>query len=114
MLAYSVPLLTVIYPVSLVLIVMGMTQERLHFSTLSYRAAAFVSVLFPLFDMLRITFSLQLIPKSLYAMLPLSENGLGWMVPTLIVLLVAHLVEKFLLPTEKSQIATPLTDNVQA
>lgn len=114
MLAYSVPLLTVIYPVSLVLIVMGMTQERLHFGTLSYRAAAFVSVLFPLFDMLRITFSLQLIPKSLYAMLPLSENGLGWMVPTLIVLLVAHLVEKSLLPTEKSQIATPLTDNVQA
>lgn len=114
LLAYSVPLLTVIYPVSLVLIVMGMTQERLHFGTLSYRAAAFVSVLFPLFDMLRTTFSLQLLPKSLYAMLPLSENGLGWMVPTLIVLLVARLVEKFLLPTEKSQIATPLTDNVQA
>lgn len=95
LLAFSVPVLTLIYPVALVLIVMGSTHDYLHYSRLSYQVAAAFSVLLPFVDMLKNTFGYSLpVLGHLFAQLPLADKGLGWLVPTFVALFVSLAVDK--------------------
>ncbi|MDK8502270.1 branched-chain amino acid transport system II carrier protein [Aerococcus sp. UMB1112A] len=110
LLAFSVPVLTVIYPVALVLILMGISQDVFNFGSLSYLVAATVSVALPLVDMLQTTFNVSLpVLSSLVDYLPLSSQGLGWLVPTLVALLISLACEKVLLPHYASSPANEWT-----
>lgn len=95
LLAYSVPLLTIIYPVSLLLIVMGILDEFVNFPKISYTLSATFSIILPVVDILYTSLNIKIpfltdIEKSL----PLAKNGLGWILPTLVVLLVTSLFSK--------------------
>ena len=97
LLEISVPLLQIIYPVALVLIVMGISQSFLNFSKLSYIFAAAVSVGLPLIEVLDKTFKLHLgFVTSLVEALPMYKEGLSWLLPTLVVVVLTSLAVKAL------------------
>lgn len=97
LLAISVPLLQIIYPVALVLILMGISHSFLSYNKFSYLLAAGVSVGLPLVEVLEKTFKLRLgFVTSLVEELPLYKEGLSWLLPTLAVLALSHLLFKLL------------------
>ncbi|MBU5670024.1 branched-chain amino acid transport system II carrier protein [Peptoniphilus sp. MSJ-1] len=84
LLALSVTLLTIIYPVALVLIAMGITSDFVNYSKLTYKATALFSVGFPLISVLSSTLNVNLpLLTNLEKSLPLSQYGLSWLLPTL-------------------------------
>ncbi|MBS4871693.1 MAG: branched-chain amino acid transport system II carrier protein [Peptoniphilus sp. oral taxon 375] len=95
LLAFSVPLLTIIYPVALVLIVMGMTQRFFGYSKLAYGFGAFFSLALPLVEVLNKTFKLSLpFLTDLVKSLPLYEEGLSWVLPSLLAVTLVSLLGK--------------------
>ncbi|WP_306483019.1 branched-chain amino acid transport system II carrier protein [Anaerococcus sp.] len=95
LLEFSVLLLQIIYPVALVLIVMGISQSFLNFTRESYLAGAAVSVGLPLVEVMDKTFHLSLGPVTrLVQGLPMYEAGLSWLLPTLIVVELTSLLVK--------------------
>lgn len=104
LLAFSVPLLDAIYPIALVLIFMGMSHDRVKFTSLSYKVAAATSVVLPVIYVLSKTFKLRLgFVTSLVEALPLYEEGLYWILPTLVLTTVTTLVVKVLEKTRDEQ-----------
>lgn len=97
LLKFSVPLLTIIYPVALVLIVMGVSDNYVNYSKSSYVMAAFVSVLLPVVSVLSTNFNLNLpLLTRLERALPMADKGLSWLLPTVFVLVICELVSKAL------------------
>lgn len=95
LLEFSVPLLQIIYPVALVLIVMGISQSLLNFSKESYLVAAAVSVGLPIVEVMDKTFHLSLGSVTrLVQGLPMYDTGLSWLLPTLIVVGLTSLLVK--------------------
>lgn len=106
LLAFSVPLLQIIYPVALVLIVMGISHDYVDYSKASYVAAAFVSVVLPLHEVLNKTFNLRLgfLTDALVS-LPLYVEGLSWLLPTLVALVLVTLVSKVIENSRQTSVA---------
>lgn len=97
LLEFSVPLLQIIYPVALVLIVMGISHDYVNYSRVAYIAAAVVAVVLPLLEVLNKTFNVNLgAVTDVLASLPLYIEGLSWLLPTLVVLVLTTLVSKVL------------------
>ena len=95
LLEFSVPLLQIIYPVALVLIVMGISHDKLYYPKAAYVSAAAVSVGLPFVEVLDKSFDIGLgFITNLVKSLPLYEEGLSWLLPTLSVLVVVSLVVK--------------------
>lgn len=106
LLAFSVPLLQIIYPVALVLIVMGISHDYADYSKASYVAAAFVSVVLPLHEVLNKTFNLRLgVLTDALVSLPLYVEGLSWLLPTLVVLVLVTLVSKVVENSRQTSVA---------
>ncbi|WP_394018667.1 branched-chain amino acid transport system II carrier protein [Anaerococcus cruorum] len=106
LLAFSVPLLQIIYPVALVLIVMGISHDYVDYSKASYVAAAFVSVVLPLHEVLNKTFNLRLgVLTDALVSLPLYVEGLSWLLPTLVVLVLVTLVSKVVENSRQTSVA---------
>lgn len=95
LLAFSVPLLTVIYPVALVLIFMGVTNNFVKYSKYSYKFSAFFAVGLPLVSVMSSTFKMT-IPflTNFEGSLPLASYGLSWLLPSLAVIFVVEPVSK--------------------
>ncbi|WP_243344549.1 branched-chain amino acid transport system II carrier protein [Anaerococcus sp. AGMB09787] len=102
LLEFSVPLLGIIYPVALVLIVMGISHDYVKYPPLAYKLAGFVSVVLPILQVLSKSFNLGFISKVISA-LPLYEEGLYWLLPSLIVVIIAILCVKILDTTKESE-----------
>ena len=95
LLAFSVPLLQIIYPVALVLIVMGISHKYLNYSKVSYVSSAVVSVGLPLVEVLDKTFHIKFgFVTNFVKSLALYEEGLAWLLPTIFVLVLTSLVVK--------------------
>lgn len=95
LLEFSVPLLQIIYPVALVLIVMGLSHDKLYYPKAAYLSAAAVSVGLPFVEVLDKSFDIKLgFITKLVKSFPLYEEGLSWLLPTLSVLVVVSLVVK--------------------
>ncbi|EGC81355.1 branched-chain amino acid transport system II carrier protein [Anaerococcus prevotii ACS-065-V-Col13] len=95
LLAFSVPLLQIIYPVALVLIVMGISHKYLNYSKVSYVSSAIVAVGLPLVEVLDKTFNVNFgFVTNLVKSLALYEEGLAWLLPTIFVLVLTSLVVK--------------------
>lgn len=110
LLEFSVPLLQIIYPVALVLIVMGISHDYVNYSKAAYLAAAVVSVVLPLVEVLDKTFNLSFgVFTDMLTSLPLYEEGLSWLLPTLVVLVLATLVSKVV--ENSRQVSVPRSAN---
>ena len=95
LLAFSVPLLQIIYPVALVLIVMGISHKYLNYSKVSYVSSAVVAVGLPLVEVLDKTFNINFgFVTNFVKSLSLYEEGLAWILPTIFVLVLTSLVVK--------------------
>lgn len=95
LLAFSVPLLQIIYPVALVLIVMGISHKYLNYSKVSYVSSAVVAVGLPLVEVLDKTFKINFgFVTNFVKSLALYEEGLAWLLPTIFVLIFTSLVVK--------------------
>lgn len=97
LLEFSVPVLQIIYPVALVLIVMGISHDYVNYPREAYLASALVSVVLPLIEVLNKTFKANiLVLTDLVKSLPLYEEGLSWLLPTMVVLVLTTLIVKVL------------------
>ncbi len=106
LLEFSVPLLQIIYPVALVLIVMGISHDLINYSKLAYVSAAVVSVVIPFVEVLSKTFNINLGGlTNTFESLPLYEERLSWLLPTLVVLVVTSLVSKLFEHSGETQLA---------
>lgn len=95
LLAFSVPLLQIIYPVALVLIVMGISHKYLNYSKVSYVSSAVVAVGLPLVEVLDKTFNVNFgFVTNFVKSLALYEEGLAWLLPTIFVLVLTSLLVK--------------------
>ena len=95
LLAFSVPLLQIIYPVALVLIVMGISHKYLNYSKVSYVSSAVVAVGLPLVEVLDKTFHINFgFVTNFVKSLALYEEGLAWLLPTIFVLVFTSLAVK--------------------
>lgn len=95
LLAFSVPLLQIIYPVALVLIVMGISHKYLNYSKVSYVSSAIVAVGLPLVEVLDKTFNVNFgFVTNFVKSLSLYEEGLAWLLPTIFVLVLTSLLVK--------------------
>lgn len=95
LLAFSVPLLQIIYPVALVLIVMGISHKYLNYSKVSYVSSAVVAIGLPLVEVLDKTFNINFgFVTNFVKSLALYEEGLAWLLPTIFVLVLTSLVVK--------------------
>ena len=78
LLEFSVYLLKVIYPVALLLIVMGISQELFNFRKEVFKLGAFTAVAIPLVEVLKKNFSLNLgFVTSLVKAQPMYETSLS-------------------------------------
>ncbi|MBP2257950.1 LIVCS family branched-chain amino acid:cation transporter [Virgibacillus campisalis] len=82
--SYSVPVLTFIYPITIVLILLTFTQRLFHSSSEVYRGAIIGTMIVSIYDGL-IEFGLELPTiTSFMEKLPFFTIGLGWIVPAFI------------------------------
>ncbi|GGU84306.1 branched-chain amino acid transport system carrier protein [Pseudomonas laurentiana] len=92
---FSIPLLTAIYPPCIVLVGLSFCKELWHSSTRILAPVMLVSLLFGLIDAIKGTSLASVLPASL-ANLPLSEQGLAWLVPSVATLVVAVACDRLL------------------
>ena len=101
LLALSVPLLTVIYPVALVLIVLGFTHDFVGYSKYSYKTSAFFAVGLPLVAVAKSTFNLNLpLLTNLEASLPMASSGLSWVLPSFCTVVLVEAYSRLLSPSK--------------
>ncbi|MCR8743868.1 branched-chain amino acid transport system II carrier protein [Romboutsia lituseburensis] len=83
-LAISVPVLNAIYPIAIMLIVLSMLDNLLKESSLVYKFTILFTGVISVVDALgQVGFKLDLI-SNLFSKLPLYSQGLGWVVPALL------------------------------
>ncbi len=92
---FSIPLLTAIYPPCIVLVGLSFCKELWHSSARILAPVMLVSLLFGLVDAIKGTSLASWLPESL-ANLPLSEQGLAWLVPSVATLVVAVVFDRLL------------------
>lgn len=89
-LTYSVPILVLLYPIAITLIILTLTDNWLQHSQLTYRIIAyvvsFISIINSLFS---IGVKLPIL-TSLTEALPLADQGLNWVLPVLILMVVSY------------------------
>lgn len=93
-LKFSVPVLIMIYPVSIVLILMGLTQKYFKFTRLSYQATNYVTVFVSFVTALEIAKLPLPVVTPLLSKLPFWGLTLGWVVPAFVVLLLTVVYSK--------------------
>ncbi|MTH46235.1 branched-chain amino acid transporter carrier protein BrnQ [Intestinirhabdus alba] len=79
----SVPVLTAIYPPCIVLVVLSFTRSRWHNSSRVIAPAMFISLLFGILDAIKAANFGEWLPAWTLR-LPLAEQGLAWLMPTII------------------------------
>lgn len=91
-LSVSVPILITIYPFSLVVILMGVLEDKVKFSRPSYVAAAITTFTIATVSVFKSQKILLPIVTDLFDRLPMSSNGLHWILPTLVIVVLTQLV----------------------
>ena len=93
-LKFSVPVLVAIYPTAIVLIIMALLQDIFDFKKLSYKATIYMTLFVSIISGFK-TAGINLpVLSNLSALLPLYEEGLEWIFPALLILIVTTLVSK--------------------
>ncbi|MBV6289653.1 branched-chain amino acid transport system II carrier protein [Pseudomonas aegrilactucae] len=95
LIAFSIPVLTAIYPPCIVLVALSFCAGLWHSQSRILAPVMAVSLLFGVIDALKGASFAGWLPESL-AHLPLSEQGLAWLVPSVAMLVVAVLFDRML------------------
>lgn len=90
-LAIATPLLVFVYPFAIVLIILSIFQHFIGESKKMYVLSISVTSVFAVYDVLQF-FNIDVpIIDTVLGVFPLFENGLGWVVPTLVVAIIGYL-----------------------
>ena len=84
----SIPVLTAIYPPCIVLVVLSFTRPWWHNSTRIIAPAMFISLIFGILDGIKASAFAEILPAWTQR-LPLSEQGLAWLMPSVVALVLA-------------------------
>ncbi|WP_297837764.1 branched-chain amino acid transport system II carrier protein [Pseudomonas sp.] len=95
LIAFSVPILTAIYPPCIVLVALSFCKEFWYSQRRIVAPVMLISLLFGIIDALKVAGLAHWLPNRL-ANLPLSEQGLAWLVPTLITLAGAFICDRLI------------------
>lgn len=95
LIAFSIPVLTAIYPPCIVLVALSFCAGLWYSQSRILGPVMLVSLLFGLIDAIKGAGLSQWLPASLLD-LPLSEQGLAWLVPSVAVLIVAVVIDRVL------------------
>lgn len=93
-LQFSLPVLVAIYPTAIVLIVMALLQDLFDFKQLSYKATIYITLFISIISGFEEAGIQVPVLSNMSALLPLYEEGLEWLFPAFIVLVVTALVSK--------------------
>ena len=96
LLRITIPALLLIYPVAIVLVLLQFLRKKLPSIKFTYNSTLIVTVCFSLCDSLN---NVKMLPESINSLLehfPLSSEGMAWLVPTLVMLVVSILIGKAL------------------
>lgn len=86
-LQFSIPILVGIYPPAIMLIIMALLQEYLHFDRLTYQATIYITLLIAVIAGLKsVGIEFAFINKIL-STLPFNNDGLEWILPAFVVLI---------------------------
>ena len=88
----ALPVLLLIYPLTIVLILINLLPERLR-TAFIMRATVSAVILFSLPDALRIITSAEIV-ATIHEMIPLSNFNLGWVIPAFVVFILASIFQK--------------------
>lgn len=91
---FSIPVLTAIYPPCIALVALSFCKEFWHSQTLIVAPVMLMSLLVGVIDGAKAAGYTESLP-GLLANLPLSEQGLAWVIPSLITLFVVVVVDRF-------------------
>lgn len=94
LLRVTIPALSLIYPISIMLVVMQLLRKKLPSVTLSYNMTIGIVAIFSLFDSLKNMGYLPTGIDNLLSYLPLYSVGLSWLLPTVIVFAISLLLGK--------------------
>ncbi|WP_034457910.1 branched-chain amino acid transporter carrier protein BrnQ [Buttiauxella noackiae] len=84
----SIPVLTAIYPPCIALVVLSFTRPWWHNSTRVIAPAMIISTFFGIIDGLKASAISSILPEWT-SRLPLSDQGLAWLIPTIIMVVIA-------------------------
>ena len=115
LLSVSVPILNAIYPMSIMLIVLAMMNHLIKESRIVYSITILVTALISIVDALQQAGIRLGIITSSFEHLPLYKEGLGWIVPTLVALLVgiaAYKLYEFVQPS-RMQVRPSLMEDLK-
>ncbi|MEK9496031.1 branched-chain amino acid transport system II carrier protein [Photorhabdus sp. P32] len=92
----SIPVLTAIYPPCIVLIVLSFTLYWWHNFTRILAPVMLISLIFGILDAIKSSEALAYLLPSWATRLPLADQGLAWLAPSLLVLVVAGIYDRVL------------------
>lgn len=93
-LKFSLPVLVAIYPTAIVLIIMALLQGMFDFKQLSYKATVYITLFISVISGFKEAGIQVPLFSNLSALLPLYEDGLEWLLPAFLVLIITTLVSK--------------------
>ncbi|MWL73017.1 branched-chain amino acid ABC transporter substrate-binding protein, partial [Escherichia coli] len=97
LIAFSVPALTAVYPVFIVLVLTYFIRTRFYSPARVIAPAALVSFLFGIADALS-SAGISVWPFMLVQFLPLHNQGLAWLLPSVAVMLAAAVADRWRSP----------------
>lgn len=86
-LQFSLPILAAIYPTAIVLVLMALLQDVFHFNQMTYRATIYVTLFISIISAFHSAGMTLPILSDLVAIFPFYEEGLEWILPSLITLI---------------------------
>ncbi len=92
LLTYSVPVLYALYPITIVLIVLGLANNFIESSRLIYRSCVYLVTFLGLMSGLDAAkISIPFISETIHK-LPLYDSGLGWIIPEIVCFIVTYII----------------------
>lgn len=93
-LKFSLPVLVAIYPTAIVLIVMALLQDTFNFQRLSYKGTIYVTLFISIISGFKQANIKVPFLSDLSALLPLYKEGLEWILPAFVTLLILTIISK--------------------
>lgn len=90
----SIPILTGLYPLAIVLVVLSLLDRCWHSTALVFRGTMLVTLVFGVVDGLAAAGLASWVPE-LFHQLPLAQQQMGWLVPAIVVMLGLTVVDRY-------------------
>lgn len=95
LLKYSIPVLVLLYPITIILIILALINNFINSSKLIYRSCVYIAVIIGIvngFDAASISIPFV---SDLFSKIPFYDIGLGWIIPEIICLMITYIIHLF-------------------